>query len=116
MSGRGDRDFRDAFDRFEPPQRGRFGDNEYAPAPRGRVTGASDLCDLNVALHHETKMAVLVSKDGDETKSSWVPKSRIEMEHLASQLQGRRKDGRPARWPMIAITLPEGLANEKGLL
>lgn len=109
----------DTFDRFADPERGRFGDRESAdPRTRGgaRVTGASDLHDLAVALHHQTDRAVLVSSDGDESKSVWLPKSRIEIDRRNSFIAGRRRNGAPARWPCIVITVPERLAAEKGLL
>jgi hypothetical protein len=62
----------------------------------------SDLIDLEVFIHHETDLAVLVSLDADSEKI-WLPKSRIE-------INGRR-GGRIAD-----ITLPERLAIEKGIV
>lgn len=108
---------RDTFDRFQEPDRGRFGDNDYQPSPRrGRVHGASDLVDLTVALHHETVKAVLVSADGTEARAAWLPKSVVEIERHHSQITGRRKNGQTVALAAITITLPERRAKEAGLL
>lgn len=107
----------DSFDRFQDRDRGRFGDNETAPAhPRPRVTGASDLVDLTVALHHETERAVLVSLTGDEAGAVWLPKVACEIERKNSYLPGRRRNGRPVTLACAVLTLPEWKAKEAGLV
>ena len=68
---------KDTFDKFHPPDRGLFGDNEQA----SRVTGRSDLVDVPCVLHVDTARnghvgAVLVSADGDEHRAQWIPHSR----------------------------------------
>ncbi len=68
----------------------------------------SDLIDIAVVIHHETKPgfenegAVLVSDDGEREGAVWLPKSAIEIE----------------RKPRAAavVTMPEKLALEKGLI
>lgn len=71
------------------------------------MTMRSDLIDLAVVIHHETKPgranegAILVSDDGDRTKAVWLPKSAVEIE--------RRNDA-------TILTLPERLAIDKGLV
>jgi hypothetical protein len=91
--------------------------DQYEPEPlAGRVTGASDLVDVTVALHHETPRAVLVSIDGDESKSLWIQRNVLEIERQASLLSGRRQNGRPTQWPMVTITLPKRTAKAKGLI
>lgn len=60
------------------------------------------LTDVTVQLHYETDRAVLVSDDGDRDKAVWLPKAQIEIE---------RK-----RNPIIEVTLPEWLAQDKGLI
>lgn len=68
----------------------------------------SDLIDLEVILHHETKPgepeegAIKVSLDGNNAKAEWLPKSQVTFE--------RRKNGE------ALVTLPENLAFEKGLI
>lgn len=62
----------------------------------------SDLLDLEVILHARTKMAVKVSTDGNSTKAVWVPREHIEIEHKYTNV--------------YALTLPEWLAFEKGLI
>jgi hypothetical protein len=62
----------------------------------------SNLTDLDVVLHHETKMAYLVSTDGDRDSAVWVPKSLCELVH---------KDGRT-----YEMTLEQSVAEDKGLV
>jgi len=61
----------------------------------------SELCELEVAMHHETELAVLVSLDGDKDEAVWLPKSQIEIEY---------QDG------FLILTLPKWLAHDKGLI
>lgn len=111
---------RDAFDRFNPPDRSRFGDNESSV--RGNDSVRSDLIDLPLALHHETPArggnegAVLVSIDGDENKAQWIPKARCEVELNPSFVQGRRKSGSLVTLKSVTVTLSEKLAVEKRLV
>lgn len=42
----------------------------------------SELVDLTMHVHAETKAAVLASDDGEEANAVWLPKSQIEMEPL----------------------------------
>lgn len=108
----------DAYDKFQAPERGMFGANEQADS-RGRgprVSGASDLVDLSLALRHRTEKAILVSVDGDEAKAQWLPKSRCEYEIKASYLQGRKRNGQSIGLPFVVVTLSEALAKEKRLV
>lgn len=110
---------RDTFDMFQDNERGRFGENESAPAPsRQRVTGASDLVDVTLCLHAESRRglkgqgAIRVSSDGDDAKAQWLPKSQCEF-----VLTGRRQ--RSKQGPgveIVTVTCPEWLAKEKGLI
>jgi len=61
----------------------------------------SDLIDIAVQLHHETEKAWRVSDTGENDKAVWIPKSQAELE----------PDG-----GVHLLTLPEWLANEKGLI
>lgn len=106
----------DTFDKFQPPDRGRFGDNELAPAARGpRVTGASNLKDLTLKLHHKTGAAVLVSDGQNGHKPVWLPLSRIEIEDTG-RIERIWNDDYRHQAPVIIVTLPEPLAREKGLM
>jgi hypothetical protein len=118
---------RDTFDMFSTPDRGRFGDNEMRDdAPGGgRVTGASDLVDVMVALHHDTGArggdktgkAILVSLDGDEARAQWLPHSLVEMQHMPGKyVGGIRKDGWACQFAAVTVTLPAKMAKEKGLI
>lgn len=60
------------------------------------------LVDLDVIIHHETKLAIFVSDNGDVEKAVWLPKAAIEIE---------RKKGDNAM-----IILPERMAIDKGLI
>ncbi|MEG9884053.1 MAG: hypothetical protein V6Z86_05465 [Hyphomicrobiales bacterium] len=62
----------------------------------------SNLLDLTVIAVHTTDRAILV-KDAEDAEGVWLPLSAIEVD-LAS-------DGRTA-----TITIPEALAQEKGLI
>lgn len=70
-------------------------------------TYASDLHDVSLVLHHETKPgyqdegAVLVSMNGDKQSAVWVPKSQCQIE--------RNGD-------FITLTAPEWLLISKGLV
>jgi hypothetical protein len=106
---------RDAYDMFDAPERGRFGDNE-ADDRRGqspRVSGASNLIDLNMVRHvdKDRPAAVLVSF-GDRTKAVWLPRSQIEILELAAPI--RKLRGMIDQ--SVRITLPNWLAEEKGLV
>jgi len=61
----------------------------------------SDLVDISVVLVHQTEKAVLVDHGGDA--NVWLPRSAIEIE----------KDANGKTW---TVTLPERLAQEKGLI
>ena len=64
----------------------------------------SDLVDIEVALHHETEKAYLVSTDGERASAVWIPKSMCDL------IRTERDKGE--NW---TITLTERLATEKGL-
>lgn len=106
---------RDTYDMFQSPERGRFGDNEAKPKGP-RVSGASDLHDLDLVLHHETDLAIKVSVDGAEARAVWFPKSRVEIFRGNLDTRGTRSTGQLVRLPVITVTMPERLAREKGLL
>ena len=104
---------RDTFDQFEEPERGRFGDNEaqHRPGRGPRVTGASDLVDVDLILHHDnpSKKAIAVSRRGDTPFKDWIwlPRSLIEYERRGIGINGRR---------LVRVTMPEHLAIERGLI
>jgi len=110
---------RDTFERFQQPERGRFGDNEEAQTHnRARVTGASDLVDITVCLHAESKKgmketgAIRISNDGDDTKAQWLPKSQVEFSLTGKRQRSKQGPG----VEIVTVTLPEWLAKEKGLI
>jgi hypothetical protein len=96
----------DTFDRFQSPDRGRFGDNESAFSQSPTKQARSNLCDVDVVLHHDKpeKKAIAVSLRQDTPFAQWIwlPRSLIEYE-----LTGLKH---------CRVTLPESLAKEKGLL
>jgi hypothetical protein len=94
---------RDAFDMFQEPERGRFGDNERAERKGPRVTGASDLVDLTLNFAAQTPLAIAVCDPaGNPRKHIWLPKSQIEFE-----MKGKG---------VVVVTLPKWLAKSKGLI
>lgn len=61
------------------------------------------LIDVAMQVHVKTAKAVLASGDGDKNKAIWLPLSQIEME--------------PTKTPNVfTITMPQWLAEEKGLI
>jgi len=61
----------------------------------------SDLVDVSVKILHETAAAVKVTDTGDPKDAVWLPRSEIEI--------ALERDG------TVTVTLPEWLAQEKGL-
>ena len=101
---------RDTYDMFKPHERTRFGDNEV----RDNDSVRSDLTDIDVLRHHETKDAILVSRDGLEANAVWVPKSLCEIAYGGVGM-GKLRNGRPLKMRQLTLTLPERVAIEKGL-
>lgn len=106
---------RDAFDRFIPPDRGRFGDNESAPI-RGNDSVRSNLAEIDVVIHHGTDRAVLVSIDGTEARAQWLPRSAIEIEHKPGFVNGTKRSGQKVQLSIATVMLPMPMAREKGLV
>jgi hypothetical protein len=114
---------RDSYDLFSDRDRGRFGYNETSEiANKTKVSGTSDLIDLDMALHAEThpgnseKGAVLVSNDGDEEKAVWIPKSLCQFERSNSLITGTRKNGQKIQLNVAKVTTQQWVARDKGLL
>jgi hypothetical protein len=63
----------------------------------------SDLLDMKLFVHVETKRAILVSDDGEKENAVWLPLSQIEF--VATKDKG-----------IFEVTLPEWLAKEKELI
>lgn len=106
---------RDTFDRFQAPDRGRFGDNEHAPI-RGNDSVRSDLTDIDVPVHFKSAKALLVSLDGKQANVKWLPLSQIEFVWKGRIMVGERKDGQLADLEVATVTLPRWLARDKGLI
>jgi hypothetical protein len=69
--------------------------------------GNSDLIDLTLQRHAETKLAILVSDDGDAKRAVWLPLSQVEVA-VAPGTGGSKG--------LVLVTLPEWLATERGLV
>jgi hypothetical protein len=69
--------------------------------------GNSDLIDLTLQEHARTKLAILVSDDGGQSKAVWLPLSQIEVAVAP---------GTGAAKGLVLVTLPEWLATERGLV
>ncbi len=76
----------------------------------------SDLVDLMLAKHTQTDKDILVSETGEEARAVWLPLSRVEIEEARNTAKGKLNGGRTVTLPMIVVTMPEGLAMEKGLV
>ena len=96
---------RETFDRFQQPDRGRFGDNEHSSSPTKE--SRSDLVDLDLILKNDrprTK-AIAVTRDGNSEDWIWLPRSQIEVEPKGLGPQGNK----------VRVSMPAWLAKEKGL-
>ena len=63
----------------------------------------SNLIDIFGRVHAETERAVRFSETGDDKDAVWLPRSQIEIEPAS-------KAG------YVTVTMPEWLAQEKGLI
>ena len=68
----------------------------------------SDLVDLTLREHARTKLAILVSDDGEEKSAVWLPLSQIEV------VPRRQRPWRASG--IVLVTLPSWLALDKGLV
>lgn len=66
----------------------------------------SRLMDITVILVHQTDGAILVAED-EEHEGVWLPKSRVEFVVIRKTKSGH---------DVAEVTLPEYLAQEKGLI
>ena len=71
------------------------------------MTGNSDLVDILCHQHAESKLAILVSDDGNEKNAVWIPKSQVEIAPNPA-VGGSRA--------IVLVTLPAWLAESKGLV
>lgn len=98
---------RDTFERFQPHERGMFGDNEQR---RDDQVTKSNLCDLDFWLRNDNpaKKAIAISAERETPFAQWVwlPRSLIEYE----------RTGAVRGTPTVRVTLPEYAAKEKGLI
>lgn len=69
--------------------------------------GNSDIIDLTLQRHAQTKLAILVSDDGKEKSAVWLPLSQIEVAPVP---------GTGGSKGLVLVTLPEWLATDKGLI
>lgn len=109
-----ERDTVDMFDRGN--DRGRFGDNE-STAARGDDSTRSNTAEIDIVIHPGySQRAFLVSIDGNEARSVWLPKSQITIEHQSAKVNGRLRSGQIVEMNTAKVTLPLWLAKEKGLI
>jgi hypothetical protein len=96
---------RDAFDMFQKPDRGRFGENELQHRPgRGpRVSGASNVIDLTLQLQQDRPLSLMVT-DPDKPGSKWIPLPKSLIEYV------------DAGGGKVIVTLPREIAAQKGLI
>lgn len=87
--------------RFNRPPRSLAEANFFIKSGTPKMSNyKSDLCDIDVQLHHETELSWLVSSDGERENAVWIPKKLAELEP-----EGKH----------YVLTLPEWLATEKKL-
>lgn len=71
------------------------------------MTSHPELTDVLLHQHAETKLAILVSDDGDERHGVWLPKSQVEIAPNPATGGSRA---------IVLVTAPEWLLLDKGLL
>lgn len=99
--------FTDTYDRFQAPERGRFGDNEQAPI-RGNDSVRSDLVDVRViylCTSQSGKAIGVAPWSGYVGPPIYLPLSQIDY-----------APPEPTNGQQIEMTLPKWLAKEKGLI
>lgn len=108
---------KDTFERFAPPERGRFGDNEQRHDGRQRVAGACDLVDVEMRhfIDMDRAKAIFASKDGDREHGVWLPRSQVEIHPKGERVRIGTRHGIVIHQP-VAVTMPQWLAREKGLI
>lgn len=95
---------RDTFEKFQPSDRGRFGDNEYcgeSEVEKLPAKGGKKLHDLGCTIVRRSERAVLVKLD-QNGRNEWFPLSQVE---LTPQGGGR-----------YSIACPEWVLKQKGLV
>lgn len=65
---------------------------------------SNETIDIDVVIHAETALAILVSDNDLEDSAVWLPKSQVDY------------DERAKKGDIITVTLPEWLAIDKGLI
>lgn len=106
------RDQDDTFDRFQPHERGRFGDREHG---RDRVEKVK-LVDIEAAIVFATRRGgLLVTTDGTEENAVWLSAETCQTEPKGETWVTMR-DGYQSKKRAVVITLPAALAQEKGLI
>jgi hypothetical protein len=103
---------RDAFDRFQPRERGRFGDNERASARLGRGSDPERLVDfehgklgpLRLCVDRPGSGSIAVVRAGDDRGAPliWLPRKSIQYRAIGGGL--------------VEVTMPEWLALDRGLI
>lgn len=109
---------RDSFDAFTPPQRGLFGDNEQAK-PRPPVNVASDLKEFTLCLHRDdpNDKAILLSQTGEEATAHWYARKLLtDYRDTGQQTKGKRRNGQAIMLAVVEVTMPEWLAQQRGLV
>ncbi|QSY98617.1 hypothetical protein J2J97_32450 (plasmid) [Rhizobium bangladeshense] len=80
---------------------------------------ARELVDITVVQHHSTGSAILVSETGNRDKAVWLPGSAVEVSDTGKKQ--RETITGPSRYsprmcPIVEVTLPVRLAEDKGLV
>lgn len=76
----------------------------------------ADDIEITCVLHAETRVAVLISDDGNEARAQWIPRSQIEMVATGRPTQITRRNGRTGYGQIVEITMPGWLARQRELV
>lgn len=79
--------------------------------------------ELELALHHETAAAYLVSELGERDRAVFIPKSQCALVRTTKTVEESDKERdkkypnrKPSIIPVVNVTCPEWIASSKGLL
>lgn len=74
--------------------------------------------ELDMVLHYDNPVrdAILASETGEESSAVWLARSQIQMNQSGKKVPAIKKDGQHTILPVIAVSMPEWLAKDKGLI
>lgn len=107
---------RDTFDFMNDHSLSKSDDND---PPSRRKFQSKDKLDLDLVFHAKTDKAVLVSPDGSNARTVWLPTvgfDPVDYKFTGKLAMAELRDGRKVQLEIVTVTLSERLAMQKGLV